>query len=233
MLSGASATNTSLKMAGRDDMETQEAELLLSTELHGSSGPNTSLKIEGSKEGEEKEEVMDLTQSSEDEEMPGPPVDSAEDGERSESEMSKDVGPQGSSKMASGGGEAGGGEVVGGEAGGGKGGAGPSEKHAGVRQEATAIMMGKALSFFAKGIKVREDAKTSLKDKAKTFLGGLLCRGELAGSMDPKMVRNAIDSWIPKGHVGEKMRSVPPSPQLSSPRPHHLIERGKPQRLLV
>ncbi len=202
-------------MAGRDDIETQEAELLFSTELHGRCGPNTSLKIEGSQEGEEKQEVMDLTRSSEDEEMPDPPGDSAEDFGRSESEVSKDVGPQGSSKMASGGGEDGGREAGGGDAGGGKGGAGASEKHAGVRQEATAIMMGKALSLFAKGIKVREDAKNVLKDRAKTFLGGLLCRGELAGSMDPKMVRNAIDSWIPKGDVGEKMRSVPPSPQTS------------------
>jgi hypothetical protein len=220
MLGGASATNTSLKRAGRDDMETQEAELLLSTELHGRSGPNTSLKIEGSKEGEEKEEVMDLTQSSEDEDMPDPPVDSAEDGERSESEMSKDVGPQGSSKTASRGGEVGGGEVVGGEAGGGEGGAGRSGRHGvvsqSVRQEATAIVMDKALRFFATGIKVRGDAKNVLKDRAKTFLGGLLGRDELAGSMDPKMVRNAIAGWIPEqGDVGEKMRSVPPSPPTS------------------
>jgi hypothetical protein len=135
--------------------------------------------------------------------------------------------------MASGGEEDRGGDAGGGEAGGGEGGAGRSGRHGVVRQAATAIMMDKALSFFAKGLRVREDAKTSLKDRAKTFLGGLLCRGELAGSMDPKMVRNAIDGWIPKGDVGEKMRSVPPSPQPSSPRPHHLIERGKPQRLLV
>jgi hypothetical protein len=211
MLSGESATNTSLKRAGRDDMETQEAELLLSTELHGSSGPNTSLKIEGSKEGEEKEEVMDLTQSSEVEEMPDPPGDSAaEDGKRSESEMAKDVGPQGSSNTASGGGEDGGGESGGGEAGGGEGGAGRSGRHGGVRQEPTAIMMGKALRLFAKGIMVREDAKEFLKDRAKTFLGQLLCREELAGSMDPKMVGSAIAGWIPQhGDIGEMMRSVP------------------------
>ena len=148
--------------------------------------------------------------------MPDPPVDSAEDGERSESKMAKDVGPQGSSNMASGGGEDGGGEAGGGEAGGGEGGAGPSGRHAGVRQPvrqaATAIMMDKALSCFAKGIMVREDAKKFLKERAKTFLGGLLGRDELAGSMDPKMVRNAIDGWIPKGDAGETMRSVPPSP---------------------
>ena len=210
-------------------METQEAELLLSTELHGSSGPNTSLKIEGSKEGEEKEEVMDLTQSSEDEEMPDPPVDSAEDRERSESEMSKDVGPQGSSKMTSGDGEVGVGEVVGGEVadeetGGGEGGAGRSGRHGvvsqSVRQEATAIVMDKALRFFATGIQVRGDTKNVLKDRTKTFLVGLLGRHELADSMDPEMVRNAIAGWIAKqGDVGEKMRSVTPSPpkSLSAP----------------
>jgi hypothetical protein len=191
-------------------METQEAELLLSTALHGRFAPNTSLKIEGSKETEE---AVYRTQRSKDEEMPDPPVDSAEEGERSESGMPEDVGPQGSSKMASGDGEDGGGEAGGGEAGGGEGGAGPSEKHAGVRQEATAIMMGKALSCFAKGIKVREDAKKFLKDRAKTFLGQLLCRDELAGSMDPKMVASAIAGWIPEhGDIGERMRSVPPSP---------------------
>ncbi len=179
-------------------METQEAEFLHSTALHGRSGPNTPLKTEGSKEGEEKEEVMDLTQSSEDEEILDPPVDSVEDGERSESEVTVDVGPHGSG---------------GGEAGGGEGGAGPSGRHAGVRQEATAIMMGKALSLFAKGIMVREDAKKFLKDRAKTFLRQLLCRDELAGSMDPKMVGSAIAGWIPEqADIGERMRSVPPSP---------------------
>ena len=174
------------------------------------------MKIEGSKE---REEAVYRTQRSKDEEMPDPPVDSAEEGERSESGMPEDVGPQGSSKMASGGGEDGGGEAGGGEAGGGEGGAGPSGRHAGLRKEPTEIMMGKALRLFAKGILVREDAKTFLKDSVKTFLGGLLCRDELAGSMDPKMVRNAIDGWIPeqgdRGEVGEKMRSVPPSPQTS------------------
>jgi hypothetical protein len=170
-------------------------------------------KNEGSKEREEKEEVIDLTQSSEDEEMPDPPGDSAEDGERSESEIAEDVGPQGSSKMASGGEEDRGGDAGGGEAGGGEACAGPSEKHAGVRQAATAIMMGKALSCFAKGIKVREDAKKFLKDRARTFLGQFLCRDELAGSMDPKMVASAIAGWIPEhGDIGERMRSVPPSP---------------------
>jgi len=214
ILTGASAPNTSLKMAGRDDMETQEAELLLSTALHGLFAPNTSLDIEGSKE---REDAVDRTQSSKDEEIPDPPVDSAEDGERSESEMSKDVGPQGSSKLASGGGEDGGGEAGGGEAGGGEGGAGPSGRHAGVRQPvrqaATAIMMDKALTCFAKGIMVREDAKKFLKDRAKTFLEQLLCRDELAGSMDPKMVGSAIAGWIPEqADIGERMRSVPPSP---------------------
>ncbi len=200
-------------------METQEAELLLSAALHGRNSQNTPLKIEGSKEREEKEEgAIDLIQSSEDEEMLDPPVDSAEDGERSESKVPMDVGPQGSSKMASGDGEDGVGEAGGGEAGGGEGGAGPSGRHAGLRKEPTEIMMGKALRLFAKGILVREDAKTFLKDRVKTFLGGLLCRDELSGSMDPKMVRNAIDSWIPKqGDVGERMRSVPPSTSLSAP----------------
>ncbi len=198
-------------------METQEAEL--STALRGRSGRNTSPKTEGSKEREEKEEAIDLTQSSEDEEMQDPPVDSAEDGERSESEIAVDVGPQGS-KMASGGGEGGGGQAGDGEAGGGEGGAGPSGRHAGVRQPvrqaATAIMMDKALTCFAKGIMVREDAKTFLKDRAKIFLGQLLCRHELAGSMDPKMVGSAIAGWIPEqADIGERMRSVPPSPPTS------------------
>ncbi len=139
-------------------------------------------------EGDKDDTANETTQNSEDDEVLDFPV-SAEDGKRSESEMAKDVGPQG------------------------EGGAGHSGRHGVVRQEATAIMMGKALSCFAKGIKVREDAKTFLKDRAKTFLGQLLCRGELAGSMDPKMVRNAIDGWIPKqGDIGERMRSVPPSP---------------------
>jgi hypothetical protein len=140
-------------------------------------------------------------------------VDSAEDGERSESEMAKDVGPQGN--VASGDGEDGGGEAGGGEAGGGEGGAGSSGRHAGVRQEATAIMMGKALSLFAKGIMVREDAKKFLKDRVKVFLRQLLCRDELAGSMDPKMVGSAIAGWIPEGDIGERMRSVHPSPPTS------------------
>ena len=142
-------------------------------------------------EGDKDDTANETTQNSEDDEVPDPPVDSAEDGKRSESEMAKDVGPHG------------------------EGGAGRSGRHGVVRQAATSIMMDKALSCFAKGIMVREDAKKFLKDRAKTFLGQLLCRGELAGSMDPKMVRNAIDSWIPKGDVGEKMRSVPPSPPTS------------------
>jgi hypothetical protein len=139
-------------------------------------------------EGDKDDTANETTLNSEDDEVLDFPVDSAEDGKRSESEMAKDVGPQG------------------------KGGAGRSGRHGVVRQEATAIMMDKALSCFAKGIMVREDAKKFLKERAKTFLGELLCRDELAGSMDPKMVRNAIDVWIPKGNAGEKMRSVPPSP---------------------
>ena len=140
-------------------------------------------------EGDKDDTANETTQNREDDEVPDPPVDSADDGKRSESEMAKDVGPQG------------------------EGGAGRSGRHGVVRQAATAIMMGKALSCSAKEIMVREDAKKFLKDRAKTFLGQLLCRDELAGSMDPKMVRNAIDSWIPKGDAGEKMMSVPRSPQ--------------------
>jgi hypothetical protein len=159
----------------------------------------------GSHEGEDKEDTaIEDTENSEDDGLRDLPVDSAE-GERSESEMAKDVGPQGSSKMASGGDEAGGGE----------GGTGRSGRRETVRQDATAIMMDKAWKPFAKGIMVRGDAKKFLKDGVKTFLGQLLCRAELAGSLDPKMVKNAIDVWIPKkGDVGEKMRSVPPSPQI-------------------
>ena len=80
-------------------------------------------------------------------------------------------------------------------------------RRAGVRQEATALMMDKALKLYGNRIIVRDEAKISLKAMVKNFLGGLLCRPELSGSMDSKNVKKAIDHWIPKeGGVGGIMR---------------------------
>jgi hypothetical protein len=91
-----------------------------------------------------------------------------------------------------------------------------SSRQIGLTQEATSIMMRKALILFAKGIIVREDAKNFFSDRAKAFLEQLLCRHELDGSMDSKMVASAIAGWIPEqGDIGERMRSAPLHPQLS------------------
>jgi len=91
--------------------------------------------------------------------------------------------------------------------GGGVGSGGTPARRAGVRQEATALMMDKALKLYGTRIIVRDEAKISLKAMVKNFLGGLLCRPELSGSMDSKNVKKAIDHWIPKeGGVGGIMR---------------------------
>jgi len=63
------------------------------------------------------------------------------------------------------------------------------------RQEATALMMDKALKKYG-SIQVKEDAKKCLKAMANTFLGGLLARPELTGSIQTNKVSEAIKSWI-------------------------------------
>ena len=80
------------------------------------------------------------------------------------------------------------------------------------RQEATALVMDKALKSTRKtaerAAKMRDDAKNHLKMRAKFFLGCLLGRPELAESMDARNVEKAVDQWVPReGDVGEQMRS--------------------------
>ena len=71
--------------------------------------------------------------------------------------------------------------------------------HAGKeRQEGTAVMVDKALKQYTKRLIVRDEAKIVLKAKLRTFLGCLLGRPELSGSMDPKNVKKALEGWI--GH---------------------------------
>jgi len=80
------------------------------------------------------------------------------------------------------------------------------------RQDATALMMDKALKKYIKeygSLKVMDDAKKCLKEMAKTFLGGLLSREELVGSMDPKKISKAVKGWITKNcGVGDTNSSM-------------------------
>lgn len=75
------------------------------------------------------------------------------------------------------------------------------------RQDATAVMMDKALKLYAKQIIVREEAKMYLEKRTKIVLGGLHSHEELSGSMDWKKVKKAIKNWISsEGQVGTIMR---------------------------
>ena len=95
-------------------------------------------------------------------------------------------------------------EVAGvGHAGGGAGSSGMPVHAKREGQEATALMMSKALAEYGKGLTVRKDARVFLKKIASQILGGLLGRPQLSGSLDSKQVKEAIDGWIPRqGDVG-------------------------------
>jgi hypothetical protein len=81
---------------------------------------------------------------------------------------------------------------------------------AGERQEATAIVLDKALKLYGKRIIVRDEAKKTLKGIAKAVLGRLLGRPPLSGSMDRDNVIRAIDDWLPKhGAVASALRLSP------------------------
>ena len=78
------------------------------------------------------------------------------------------------------------------------------------RQDASAVMIDKVLRTDVEAKKIRFDqsAKEKLKQTASNFLGGLLGRPALCGTMSERAVKNAIRSWIPGlGGVGELMRS--------------------------
>ena len=108
--------------------------------------------------------------------------------------------------------EPGGDECAGGAAGGGI-------RKSGERQEATAIVLDKALKLYGKRIIVRDEAKKTLKGMAKAVLGRLLGRPPLSGSMDRDNVIRAIDGWLPKhGAVASALRLSPlPCPWPSMP----------------
>ena len=74
------------------------------------------------------------------------------------------------------------------------------------QDEATAVMIDKALKKFGKRIIVETDAREFLREVSKDFLGGLLGRPLLAGSMDRNKVKRAINDWIPTEGVGNEMR---------------------------
>ena len=95
-------------------------------------------------------------------------------------------------------------EVAGvGDAGGGAGSSGMSVLAKREGQEATALMMSKAIGEYGKGLTVRQRARAFLKTIASQILGGLLGRPQLSGSLDSKRVKEAIDGWIPsQGDVG-------------------------------
>ena len=77
------------------------------------------------------------------------------------------------------------------------------------RQEASAVMVDKAVKQDKDAARVRfhQSGKDTMKEWARTFVGGLLSRPELSGSLSERAVKLAIRSWIPqvKG-VGELMR---------------------------
>ena len=69
-------------------------------------------------------------------------------------------------------------------------------------------------------VRFLQTGKEKLKEMAKSFLGGLLCRPEMTGTMGERQVKKAIRSWIPGfGGVGEIMRgSDSPGKNLSVPK---------------
>jgi hypothetical protein len=74
------------------------------------------------------------------------------------------------------------------------------------QDEATAVMINKALKKVRKRIIVQADASEFLQEISKNFLGELLNRPPLSGSMDQNNVKKAINEWIPPQGVGNKMR---------------------------
>ena len=77
------------------------------------------------------------------------------------------------------------------------------------RQDASAVMIDRVLRSDADAKKIRWDqsAKDKLKQMASNFLGGLLGRPELSGTMSERAVKLAIRTWIPGlDGVGEWMR---------------------------
>ena len=83
---------------------------------------------------------------------------------------------------------------------------GASEGEGGEQEPATAVMINKALKKFGKRIIVQADARECLQEISWDFLGGLLGRPLLTGSMDQNNVKKAINDWIPQQGVGNKMR---------------------------
>ncbi len=77
-------------------------------------------------------------------------------------------------------------------------------------QEASALMIDKALAHESKKIRTRACAKQCLKDTASSFLKKLLERDELSGTIAENAVKKAIRAWIPAsqfpGGLGEKLR---------------------------
>jgi len=77
------------------------------------------------------------------------------------------------------------------------------------RQDASAVMIDKVLRSDVDAKKVRFDqaGKAKLKELASCFLGGLLGRPQLCGTMSERAVKQAIRSWLPAlGGVGELLR---------------------------
>ena len=90
---------------------------------------------------------------------------------------------------------------------------GTSERHrkrpqAEAGQEASAKMMEKALKRYA-DVRVQDEAKQVFKTKARDFLGCLLHRPELTGSLKPQNIQQAINGWIdgtPTGPMSQLIR---------------------------
>ena len=70
-------------------------------------------------------------------------------------------------------------------------------------QTASAKMMENAIKEYTRGLRVQQAVKDFLKEKAHDFLGKLLNRPELSGSLKQEDVKNAINQWIPvEGDIG-------------------------------
>ena len=93
------------------------------------------------------------------------------------------------------------------------------------RQEASAVMIDKALKGDVNARKVRVDAsgKSAIKEMAGAFLGGLLGRPELSGTMREKAVKAAIRCWV--GHLDGVALSMCSSSDTPS---KHLIVPKQP-----
>jgi len=92
-----------------------------------------------------------------------------------------------------------------------------AEKLGQEKQQATALMMTKALSVYGKGLTVREGAKTLLKTMAMQILRDLLGKPQLSGFFDVYKIQEAIHHWIPEqGDLGRDMRFAPLLLQLSN-----------------